>query len=141
MKKTKKRFAILFSLFMLITMIVPIDAAVTRLWTGTTNSWVSSEHGDNYFADKYIGRVSVRGSERFEGSKFIQWTRVTYDVQGDLSSRTISSMNPSDSVTRQASIEVSDKWNLGAKTVVRYKYGACYVSVCSPNAMSIEFEE
>lgn len=39
-------------------------AKVTRLWTGSDASYVESEHGDSYLADKYYGTVSVRGSDR-----------------------------------------------------------------------------
>lgn len=59
------------------------------LWKGGSGTWVSTEHGDSYWADTYYGEASIKGTDRGYSNRgeliCYTWTKITYDVQGDLS--------------------------------------------------------
>lgn len=107
----------------------PISAGYTYLISKTANTYARSYHDDNYFADKYLGEVSIRGADRFyEGNNicYPTFTRLTYDVQGKPSVVSVNSNGMNDTAVRQNSITVYDEWNLGPKTQVYGNYGYGY---------------
>ncbi|MET3617894.1 hypothetical protein ABID14_001529 [Peptoniphilus olsenii] len=84
------------ALFILISIVIGnAFASVNTLWRASDYTFVKSEHGDNFLADTYIGTASVRGRDRGVSSDgrniYYTWTRITYDVQGDIQSATAES--------------------------------------------------
>lgn len=80
---------------------------------------MTSEHGDNYFADTYYGTASVRGADRVKINHMIyyyNWTRIVYNVQGDIYSTTAPSYGKDNPNQVIRTITVKDKWNFGSKT-------------------------
>ncbi len=103
-------------------------AAVTVLWQISDTTYATSEHGDSYWADTYYGEVSVRGADRFIGSdgrnRYVRWVKITYDVQGKMSSAISYSRGKFDEVQRKEQITVKDVWNNGPVTKVYYDFSS-----------------
>lgn len=113
---------------LLACLITPVTskAAETYLVDISGSTYVKSNHADNYTADIYYGEVSVRGADRFTIGKEIcypKWTRITYDVQGKITTLQTDSSGMNDSVTRKKNVTVRDDWNNGPKTQVYGNYG------------------
>lgn len=105
---------------------VTAHAAKTNLVYVSANTYVTSDHADDYFADIYYGEVSVRGADRFTVGKEIcypKWTRITYNVQGKVTTLQTDSNGMNDTVTRKKNVTVRDEWNNGLKTQVYGNYG------------------
>lgn len=120
-----------------------VFAKTTTLFKLTANTYATSYHGDNFFDDTYVGKVSVRGLDRFyTGSggyiAYPTYSRVTYDVQGNISQKQVNPNGKTDSNIRTASITVKDKWNIGSKTKVYGKYGEGWVSNGQPSRKAIQ---
>lgn len=102
------------------------SASTSMLFYHSEHTYVSSYHPDNYFADEYVGTASVRGTDRVvrnQETYGFAWTRITYDVQGEVSSKTAISGSNTDNVTRKVTLTVYDKWNFGTKTKAYYSVG------------------
>lgn len=56
------------------------------------------------------------------------WCRITYDVQGEISSKQVDSYGKDNQSTYKSSITVQDPWNIGSKTKVFGNYGTGYVN-------------
>lgn len=84
----------------------------------SSRTYVHTHHPEGYFEDKYYGTVSVRGSERYD-NHYPGKAWIEYNVQGDISYRSVSSTGQFDGSTRTNKITVYDKWNLGLATKVR----------------------
>ncbi|MFM1564728.1 hypothetical protein [Helcococcus ovis] len=100
-------------------------ASVMTLWQATSTTYVKSEHPDHFFADTYYGTASVRGADRVKENHVIycyNWTKITYDVQGDKYSTTANSYGKDNTNQVVREITVKDKWNYGTKTGVYYDY-------------------
>lgn len=114
----------------LVTILLPTlsYAAVTTLWSATNTTYVSSEHGDGYFADTYYGVASVRGADRTVNydnrNIWYRWTEITYDVQGDRSSTRAYSGDKYNTNQVVKNITVKDKWNNGPKTRALYNFSS-----------------
>lgn len=120
-----------------------VSASVSTLFRLTEDTYATSEHADDFFADEYIGRVSVRGKDRFYTGLYTAYptySKVTYDVQGDISSKQVDSTGKNDDKVRTGSITVKDKWNLGSKTKVYGNYGSGYFSDDSSYRVNEEAE-
>ncbi|MCM3741607.1 hypothetical protein M3210_15240 [Oceanobacillus luteolus] len=117
---------IVLSLCLLALFVTSVSASTTTLWRHSSNTYVTSYHPDNYFSDYYKGTASVIGTDRISQGNHtysFAWTRITYDVQGDVSSKTANSRSSTDNVRRSTILEVYDKWNNGSKTKAYYNYG------------------
>lgn len=120
MQKTKK----IAKLLLLITVTTLCmggiaSAKVTVLDWWSSNTYVTSEHGDSYWADTYTGTVSIKGTDRkYNGSRYLYpvFSRITYNVQGDITKKQVNSRGGDDNVRKIATVIVKDKWNFGAKT-------------------------
>ncbi len=102
-------------------------AKVTTLWRISDETYITSEHGDEWWADTYYGVVSVRGTDRFwqDGkNRYVVWARLTYDVQGKKSSITAYSKGKNNPEIVVKKITVKDKWNFGTKTKAMYSVRA-----------------
>mgnify|MGYP003518062085 CR=1 FL=1 len=142
MGKISKIRVVLLSFILICMYAVPSMALTSYLVNLTGNTYVKSYHADNYFADTYTGTVSVRGADRFYDPRSLTtcwpgWTRITYDVQGNISQKQINSTGSSDKTTRTATITVEDKWNIGPKTNVYGNYGANFFSNDAPLSILI----
>ena len=118
-------------------------AKVTRLWTGSDASYVESKHGDSYFADKYYGTVSVRGSDRVINKGrycYFSEVRLTYNVQGKnyIVAARPTSKNSNRPVVKK--IEVKDKWNNGPKTTATYSINYAPVDGSTVNSVGNEVD-
>lgn len=116
-------------LFVLIVVINVSFAEVITLWSISDDTYVTSEHGDEYFADTYYGEVSIRGADRYidedDGkTRYVKWVKIIYNVQGDIYTKTVYSFGKHDQKTRKAYITVKDKWNFGPKTIVGYDFAS-----------------
>lgn len=103
-----------------------VNGKTTTLWRHSSYTYVTSYHPANYFSDYYKGIASVRGLDRIaRGNRYygMAWTRITYDIQGNVSSKTAKSTSNSDKTRRQVVLEAYDKWNVGSKTKALYNYG------------------
>lgn len=110
-------------------------AAVQTLWRATNTTYVTSEHGDGYFAYKYYGTASVRGADRVimgGRNRYFKWTRITYDVQGKRSSATASSGTKDNTKQIINHVWAKDLWNDGPKTRAYYNYDTGIVDGSSP---------
>lgn len=115
----KKHFIALLFTFILIFGGVSY-AKVTTLWRVTSTTYVTSEHADDYLADTYYGTASVRGADRVKKNNMIyyyNWTRIVYDVQGEIYSTTAPSYGKDHPNQVIRTITVKDKWNDGPKTI------------------------
>ena len=95
------------------------------LWRASNQTYVKSYHPSEYFADKYYGEASVKGSDRTftpTVAYYYLWTRISYDVQGDIKRAYAYSQGPNSNFQDKANITVKDKWNLGPKTKSYYAY-------------------
>lgn len=104
-----------------------IFAGTTYLWKHSADTYVSSYHPDNYFADSYKGVASVKGTDRTLNSDgrnaYFKWVKISYDVQGEISERIAYSQGKNSSKVVKETITVKDKWNAGPKTRAYYSYG------------------
>lgn len=126
MKKISKQlFVVILATILLPTLSY---ATVTTLWRATNTTYVSSEHGDEYFADTYYGVASVRGADRTVNydnrNIWYKWTEIIYDVQGDRSSARAYAGNKYNTNQVVEKITVKDKWNNGPKTRALYDYSS-----------------
>lgn len=144
-----KRFIKMGILGVVISLVLSTQsfAAIQTLWRATSTTYVTTEHGDGYFADKYYGTASVRGADRviIQGrNRYFIWTRITYDVQGDIYSVTAYSGSKNNTKQVVKHITVPDKWNLGKKTRAYYNYATGIVDGSTPgyptNKSSIRYE-
>ncbi len=122
---------IVLSILSLMIFTTSVSAATTTLFRHSASTYVTSYHPDDYFSDYYKGIASVRGADRtVSGSATYSfaWTRITYDVQGSVSSETAYSSSSTDSTTRKKTLEVYDQWDTGSETRAYYNYGLRYVS-------------
>lgn len=122
--KTKKWIAA----FACALFLVPwaIKAKTTTLVYLTPNTYVTSTHPDNYSADKYTGYLSIRGADRFVYGNIVAyptWVRITYNVQGKITTKQVNSSGPYDATVRTGSVVVNDYWNIGPKTQVYGNFG------------------
>ena len=110
------------------TIISMAYASVATLWRATNTTYVTSEHDDNFWADTYYGEASVRGADRGLNSDnrnvYYKWTKITYDVQGEIYSKTAYSNGKYDTNQVIERITVKDKQNIGPKTKAYYNYAA-----------------
>ena len=123
-KKLRKIFSITLAVLLLFTGYTAF-AKVTYLWRATSTTYVTSEHGDSYFADTYYGTASVRGADRVRRDGRIygyDWVSITYDVQGDEYKTRADSYGRDNPNQIIRNITVKDKWNNGPKTTVQYNY-------------------
>lgn len=96
-------------------------AGTITLDSWSSKTYVSSYHPDNYFADTYVGTVSICGTDRKSnggGWLYPHESKVTYDVQGDVRTCSVYSNSDTDNTTRTNSITVKDEWDAGPKTQV-----------------------
>lgn len=113
-----------------------ISAKVSDLARVSKDTYVTSEHGDNYFADTYYGTVSVKGKDRFFNGTYTAYptfSRITYDVQGTTYQKQVNSTGKTDATVRTGKITVKDKWNIGSKTKVYGNIGAGFYSNAMPS--------
>lgn len=136
-----KRFIKMGILGVVISLVLSTQsfAAVKTLWRATKTTYVNTEHGDGYFADKYYGTASVRGADRviLQGrNRYFIWTRITYDVQGDISSATAKSGSKNNTNQVVKHVTAYDKWNIGPKTRALYNYSTGIVDGSTPGTRS-----
>lgn len=132
MKVKKLSKAIVCSMCLL--MLLPVQANASYLWKHSSSTYVESVH-IGYWSDEYTGTTSVKGTDRLgksDGTWSFAWTKITYDVQGDVTTWTSNSTSSNDSVRRYKTQIVYDKWNNSSKTTVNYNYGLRYVSGALP---------
>ncbi|MCI6272525.1 MAG: hypothetical protein MR601_06210 [Erysipelotrichaceae bacterium] len=104
----------LYLVFIISFFIINVFAKVS-MWKFTSNTWARSEHGDEPWADKYYGTVSINGNEPFwsEGKrKFATMIKLTYDVQGTI---TVLEAYADGINTVVKDVVVEDKWNFSNK--------------------------
>lgn len=136
-----KRFIKMGILGVVISLVLSTQsfAAVQTLWRATSTTYVTTEHGDGFFADKYYGTASVRGADRviIQGrNRYFIWTRITYDVQGTIYSVTAHSGSKNNTKQVVKHITVPDKWNFGPKTRAFYNYATGIVDGSTPGTRS-----
>lgn len=115
--------------------IISISAKVSEIARVSNDTYVISEHADNYLADKYYGTVSVKGKDRFYNGTYTAYptfSRITYDVQGTIYQKQVNSNSKTDATVRKGEITVQDKWNIGSKTKVYGNIGNGFVSNAQP---------
>ncbi|MFQ9510027.1 MAG: hypothetical protein ACLRZ7_03695 [Lachnospiraceae bacterium] len=118
-----------------------VSAKVTDLARWTSSTYVTSEHDDFYFADTYIGTVSVKGTDRHYNGRYTEYpasSRITYNVQGDITRGEIFSEGSGDSLVRKKTITVRDKWNFGPVTTVVGSIGGQFFSNVGPYVLNEE---
>lgn len=87
----------------------------------TENKLISSEHAGG-LSDTYYGKVSIYGKDRKQVGivwKYPHCCRITYDVQGEITTARIFSNGEKDGVVRTKEVTVKDKWNFGSKTTAQ----------------------
>lgn len=132
---------IIYSMCFLMLFSVTASAGTVDLWRHSASTFVSSYHGDDFWADTYVGTASVKGADRIRGGDGIygfSWTEFTYDVQGDITNGRAYSWGINDTTPRSVSKEVPDKWNDGTKTRVYYDYGLTYVGLGTAEVEEVE---
>lgn len=100
--------------------------AGTTWWGYTEYTYVSTYHSDFYLSDTYTGTVSVRGADWIGELPNFHWpmySRIKYDVQGNIFTTEVNSKNERDEVQRMDTITVKDIWNFGSATTCTYKIG------------------
>lgn len=135
----KKIFKVMtFTIFSL-CLCLEINAKYEILWQGAPNCFVATEHGDEWYADKYYGTASVRGADRGinEDGRVVWflWTQISYNVQGDVTVARAEASNKYNEHTVVKKVTVDDKWNFGEESTVHWNYGDEVVS--DENAHSI----
>ncbi len=128
MKKISK---IVVSMLLFTLLTINISAGWVTLFEYTPNTRVWYYHGDGLLADQYDGYARVRGADwRKVGNiwNYYTWTRITFDVQGDISSATAYSGGQSNTTAVQRTVTAKDKWNFGPKTKALYNYGMSQVT-------------
>lgn len=136
MNKRKGSIIAFVSMFFLGS-ILCISAKVSELARVGQNTFVTSDHADNFLADTYYGFVSVKGTEWFYNGSYTAYpsfSRITYDVQGTKYQKQVNSTGKTDSTVRTGNITVKDKWNFGSKTKVYANIGAGFASNAMPYA-------
>lgn len=124
--------------FMIGLGISTIHAAEITVARLTPNTYVTSEHGDEFLADIYIGKAYVRGTDWFYSGGmtcYPTWSKVTYNVQGSISTRQVNSLGKEDATVRSTSITVKDKWNFGSKTQVYGNFGSSKANNATPRSI------
>lgn len=119
-------------------------AGFEYLWKFSDGTYVSTEHG-GFFADTYYGTASVRGTDRTYNSQYgnrayFLWTKITYDVQGDITSTTAYSGGPNNSSDVVKKITAKDKWNDEKKTIAYYDYDTKDLSQSKPGPIQSKVE-
>ena len=97
----------------------------SNTWSLSSRTYVKNYH-EGGLSDTYVGTVSVYGADWIDiGGRFGYpiYSRITYNVQGDVSSRQVNSTGSDDIKQRVSSITVKDKWNFGSKTTCNYSFG------------------
>lgn len=105
--------------------ILGMAVMASNTWSLSSRTYVENYH-EGRLSDTYVGTVSVYGADWIDiGGKFgyPTYSRITYDVQGDVSSKQVNSTGPNDAKQRIAKITVKDKWNFGSKTTCKYSFG------------------
>ena len=127
----KLRDISLISLMLMLSLTITLFAKTSYLVKISNKTYVSSYHPDDFFADQYYGTVSVLGTDRFYEARHLSYptyTKITYDVQGKITSCEVKSTGKNDTKVRTDKITVKDKWNLGSKTKVYGNYGYRFAS-------------
>lgn len=96
-------------------------AKTTILDSISDKTFISSEHSGGLSAT-YHGKVSIYGKDRKQVGivwKYPHCCRITYDVQGDITTESILSKGEKDGVVRTKEVTVKDKWNFGSKTTAK----------------------
>lgn len=115
--KVKIKIVINSIMFVMLFSVVA-NAKTTTLFKHSDNTYVTSSHPDDYFADTYKGVASVIGTDRKSvGDKTYSfaWTEITYDVQGSIFSERAHSEGHYDKKTKTKTLNVKDKWNNGRR--------------------------
>lgn len=96
------------------------------LWKATNYTYVKSYHPSEWYADKYYGEASVKGSDRTRTTNayyYYLWTRISYDVQGNIRRAYAYSQGPNSNFQAKTNIVAKDLWNLSpVKTKAYYAY-------------------
>lgn len=119
----KKRNVIGLSIMLICSF--SMAAMASNIWRLSSKTYVENYH-EGGLSDTYVGTVSVYGADWIDiGGKFgyPTYSRITYNVQGDVSSKQVNSTGPDDGKQRVSKITVKDKWNFGAKTTCNYSFG------------------
>ncbi len=124
MRKVSKAFSIVVIVVFFVAGVVYAKTTMLAKWTSDT--YVKSYHPDGFFADKYYGTVSVRGTDRksFYNKPFYpRYSLIKYNVQGEIFKEIVYSENSTDNVLRVRKIVVKDQWDFGPVTTVRGEIG------------------
>ncbi len=126
MKAKKMKVIIGITMLSMFISYSTVSAKVTRLWGISNNTYVTSEHGDNWAADTYHGVASVLGADRVRMADghlgWYQWTKITYNVQGHIYSATARANSKDDRYVRKSEVTARDIWNFGSATRAYYNY-------------------
>lgn len=116
----------------------------SNYWHYTNYNYAYNVH-DGILEDKYVGTVSVKGSDRLVSGQYVYAntkSAMTYNVQGTVTNLSISATSVNDSVQRKQSKTVRDIWNFGPKTTVNYKFTPVVVQkngvIITPTSIEIE---
>lgn len=117
----EKKFTMLLSALILSVAIPSITSYATNHWQLSDRTYVHNEH-EGFWSDTYIGTVSVYGKDVLvEGQYFYypNFSRITYDVQGDISREQVDSYGENDSIQRtsQITVTISGIWALKLKFI------------------------
>lgn len=115
-----KKIIFLCSLLFVSVFFIKVDAEMLKQYTNDT--FVNNIHSGG-LSDVYIGEVSVRGADWISENGYSYWpksSKITYDVQGTISSRIVVAASSSEISTRYSTITVYDNWNFGPKTHAYY---------------------
>ncbi|MDO5716300.1 MAG: hypothetical protein Q4Q17_00730 [Tissierellia bacterium] len=123
MKNCKLTMVLTLALVLILT--TTAFAKVTILWRASDYTYVSSEHKDG-LSFPYYGVASVKGTDRgvddYGQLIYYSSTKITYDVQGDISFARARSKNEHDSRQVIKELTAYDKPNNGPKTRAYYSY-------------------
>lgn len=116
MKKNLLTVSVMLLLFSISTVLG------ARLFTWAPNTYVDSSHPT---IDRYDGVVSVKGTDWAASNGYFRypcWTRLTYNVQGQVTVLEVKSLGQSDANARVQKKSVYDQWNFGSETTAQYNY-------------------
>ncbi len=131
----RRKIKVIVSILMFSTGVTATTAFAARSYwpIGTSGkTYVESYHSDSYLADEYKGTVSVYGLEEIiqDGRWYYPtYSRLVYDVQGDITNLQVYSTGETDSKQRIDTVTVKDKWNAGDKTTCKYSFGKSLRSI------------
>lgn len=131
----EKKCTITFVLVLIFASILTVSAETLVLARVGDETYVKSEHADDFFADTYDGTVSVKGTDWFYNGSYTAYptySKITYDVQGTKYVKQVNSTGKTDSNTKTGTITVKDKWNFGPKTQMYGDIGQGFASNTSP---------